>query len=93
MIPVQDVWPAVHGTPAKQVMDCRLSLAFEEFQTWAKESKIESAAEIQPGSSVVDLTEIARHSQPDFNAKGLRDLKSGVAELAAKGHNVPGLVR
>ena len=59
MIPVQDVWPAVHGTPAKQVMDCRLSLAFEEFQTWAKESTIESAAEIQPGSSVVDLTEIA----------------------------------
>ena len=32
-----------------------------------------------------------RHSQPEFTARGLRDMKTGVAELSAKGHNVAGL--
>ena len=46
MTSVQGVWPAVPGIPAKQVMDNRLSLAFDEFQAWTKSMKVESAAEI-----------------------------------------------
>ncbi|CAE7238594.1 unnamed protein product [Symbiodinium necroappetens] len=49
-------------------MNARLALAFEDFNTWARERRIE-------------------HSQPEFCAKMLRDVQSGYAELAMKGHN------
>ena len=68
-------------------------MAFEEFHAWTKQRKIEStAAELHvypaPVKQLACLSENhPRHSQPEFTAKGLRELKTGIAELSAKGHN------
>ena len=60
---MQDVWPAVAGTPAKNVLDVRLNLAYTEFQAWAKQMKIESAAAVYPAFAVVRCACIFRTSR------------------------------
>ena len=59
---MQDVWPAVAGTPAKSVLDVRLNVAYAEFQAWAKQLKIESAVAIYPAVVVVRRAWILRTS-------------------------------
>lgn len=38
---MQDLWPALPGTPAADVQNVRLGLAYVEFLAWAKEYHIE----------------------------------------------------
>ena len=37
----QEIWQVPANTPAQQKLACRLAVAFDEFQAWAKARKVE----------------------------------------------------
>ena len=97
----QDVWPAPPGTSGKDKTNVRLGMAYVEFTSWAKEFHVERLGAnyffglvffIIMHASTWDhmcmCMQCARHSQPEFCVKTLRDVFTGYAEMACKGHNV-----
>ena len=97
---LQDIWPAPAGTPAKELTNVSLNIAHAEFMEWTRANKIEHHAAhmctcVHSSNSCsllhVDHSnkKIARHSQPEFHARNLRDSVSGYAEMSMKAHNAP----